>query len=195
MTVMLGASEPDEAAVVPSLILLVRTKAPDALKAVLDIVKQGKISIAGKPLKFLEPQDYNGVTVHPVQLRLNFLLAVAGGYAIVDDYFVLSTTLTGLKSVIDTRTGKTPALRNITFSTGTNGVQVFIQPELLVPELKRFLPLVTVLASLTGQELDASLTRRITENLFPLESLGPITAEVDFGEQNVEAELRIVLEK
>ena len=195
MTVMLVAPEPDEATVVPSLVLLVPTKAPDALKAVLDIVKQGKISIAGKPLKFLEPQDYNGVAVHPLQLRLNFLLAVAGGYAIVDDYFVLSTTLTGLKSVIDTRTGKTPALRNITFSTGTNGVQVFIQPELLVPELKRFLPLVTVLASLTGQELDASLTRRITENLFPLESLGPISAEVNFGERNVDAEVRIVLEK
>ena len=195
MTVMLVAPEPDEATVVPSLVLLVRTKAPDALKAVLDIVKQGKISIAGKPLKFLEPQDYNGVAVHPLQLRLNFLLAVAGGYAIVDDYFVLSTTLTGLKSVIDTRTGKTPALKNITFSTGTNGVQVFIQPELLVPELKRFLPLVTVLASLTGQELDASLTRHITENLFPLESLGPISAEVNFGEQNVDAEVRIVLEK
>ncbi|MYK20831.1 hypothetical protein F4054_01065 [Candidatus Poribacteria bacterium] len=195
MTVMLVAPEPDEATVVPSLVLLVPTKAPDALKAVLDIVKQGKISIAGKPLKFLEPQDYNGVAVHPLQLRLNFLLAVAGGYAIVDDYFVLSTTLTGLKSVIDTRTGKTPALRDITFSTDTNGVQVFIQPELLVPELKRFLPLVTVLASLTGQELDASLTRRIAENLFPLESLGPISAEVNFGERNVDAEVRIVLEK
>ena len=192
MTVMLVAPEPDEVAVVPSLVLLARTKAPDALKAVLDIVKQGKISVAGKPLKFLEPQDYNGVAVQPVQFRLNFLLAVAGGYAIVDGYFVLSTTLTGLKAVIDTRTGKTPALRHITFSTDTKGVQVFIQPELFVPALKRFLPLVRVLA---GQALDASLTRRITENLFPLESLGPITAEVDFGEQNVDAEVRIVLEK
>ncbi|MYG09093.1 hypothetical protein F4167_21265 [Candidatus Poribacteria bacterium] len=86
-------------------------------------------------------------------------------------------------------------MRDITFSTDTNGVQVFIQPELLVPELKRFLPLVTVLASLTGQELDASLTRRIAENLFPLESLGPISAEVNFGERNVDAEVRIVLEK
>ena len=195
MTVMLVAPEPDEVAVVPSLVLLVHTKAPDALKAVLDIVKQGKISVAGKPLEFLELQDYNGVTVHPVQLRLNFLLAVAGGYAIVNDYFVLSTTLAGLKSVIDTSTRKTPALNDITFTTDTKGVQVFIQPELFVPELKRFLPLVTVLASLTGQELDASLTRRITENLFPLESLGPISAEVNFAEQRVDAEVRIVLEK
>ena len=195
LTVMLVAPEADEVVVVPSLVLLAHAKAPDTLKAVLDIVKQGKISIAGKPLKFLEPQDYNGVTVQPVQLRLNFLLAVAGGYAIVDDYFVLSTTQTGLKSVIDTIIGKTSALSDITFSTDTNGVQVFIQPNLLVPELKRFLPLATVLASLIGQELDATMTRRITENLFPLESLGPISAEVNFGEQRVDAEVRIVLEK
>ena len=195
LTVLLVAPEPDEVMVVPSLVLLAHAKAPEALKAVLDIVKQGKISVAGKPLKFLEPQDYNGVAVQPVQLRLNFLLAVAGGYAIVDDYFVLSTTLAGLKSVIDTSTGKTPALSDVTFTTDTNGVQVFIQPELLVPELKRFLPLATVLASLTGQELDATMTQRITENLFPLESLGPISAKVNFGEQRVDAKVRIVLEK
>ena len=97
--------------------------------------------------------------------------------------------------MIDTSTGKTPALSDVTFTTDTNGVQVFIQPELLVPELKRFLPLATVLASLTGQELDATMTQRITENLFPLESLGPISAEVNFGEQRVDAEVRIVLEK
>lgn len=195
LTLMLIAPEPDEVTVVPSLVLIAHTQAPEALKGVLDIVKQGKISVAGKPLKFLEPQDYSGVTIQPVQLRLNFLLAVAGGYAIVDDYFVLGTTTAGLKAVIDAVIGKTPTLRDVTFSTDANGAQVFIQPELLVPELKRFLPLVTVLASLTGQEWDATLTQRITENLSPLESLGPITAEVDFGEQHVDTEVRIVLEK
>lgn len=195
LTIMLIAPEPDEVTVVPSLVLMAHTKAPEALKGVLDIVKQGKISVAGKPLKFLEPQDYNGITVQPVQLRLNFLLAVAGGYAIVDDYFVLGTTTAGLKAVIDATRGNTPTLSDIAFSTDTNGAQVFIQPERLVPELKRFLPLVTVLASLTGQELDATLTQRFTENLSPLESLGPITAEIDFSEQHVDTEVRIVLEK
>ena len=38
-------------------------------------------------------------------------------------------------------------------------------------------------------------TQRIAENLFPLESLGPITAEMDFSESGVDAEIRIVLEK
>ena len=195
LSVMLIAPEVDEGTVVPSVVFVAHTKAPEALKGVLDIVKQGKISVAGKPLKFLEPQDYNGVTIQPVQLRLNFLLAVAGGYAIVHDYFVLSTTTAGLKAVIDTAIGKTSALSNVAFSTDKNGTQVFIQPELFVPELKRFLPLATVIASFTGLELDAKLTQRITENLSPLESLGPITTEIDFGEQRIDAEVRIVLEK
>ena len=195
VTVLLVAPEPDEVGVVPSLVVLTHAKMPEALKSVLDIVKQEKISIAGKPLNFLAPQDYNGVTVQPVQLRLNFLLAATGGYAIVNDYFVFSTTVSGLKSIIDAATGKTPTLSDTAFSTEANGAELFLQPELLVPELKRFLPLATLLFSLSGQELDATLTRRITENLFPLESLGPISAEMNFSEHRVDAEVRIVLEK
>ena len=195
LTVLCVAPESNEASGLPSLVLLTHAKAPDALKAILEIVKQGNISIAGKPLEFLEIQDYNGVAIQPVQLRLNFLLTVTGGYAVVDDYFVFSTTLMGLKSVIDTTTGNAPVLTDISFSADTNHVQAFIQPELFVPELKRLLPLATVLLSLLGQQVDATVTQRIAENLFPLESLGPITAEMDFSESGVDAEIRIVLEK
>ena len=195
LTVLLVAPEPDEVSVVPSLVLLAHAKAPDALKAVLDVVKQGKISIAGKPLEFLKPQDYRDIPIQPIQLRLNFLMAVTGGYAIVNDYFVLSTTLAGLKSVIDTATGNAPTLTDIPFSADASNVQAFIQPDLFVPELKRFLPVATALLSLSGQKLDATLNRRITENLFPLESLGPISAEMDFTENGIDTEIRIVLEK
>ena len=195
LTVLLVAPDPGEVSVVPSLVLLAHAKAPDVLNSVLGIVKEGKPLIAGKPLEFLESQDYKGITLQPVQLRLNFLLAVTGGYAIVDDYFVFGTTLTGLKSVIDTTTGNAPVLSDITFSADANGVQVFVQPNLFVPELKRFLPIITVLVSLSGQKLDPTVTQGITENLFPLESLGPIFAEVDFAEHGMDTEVRIVLEK
>ena len=195
LTVLLIAPEPDEVSAMPSLVLLAHAKAPEPLKAVLEIVKQGKISLAGKPLEFLEPQNYKDVTVQPVQLRLNFLLAVTGGYAIAGDYFVLSTTLAGLKSVIDTTTGNAPVLTDVPFSGDTNNLQAFIQPNLFVPELKRILPIATVILSLSGQKLDATLTRRITENLFPLESLGPISAEMNFNQDGVDTEIRIVLEK
>ena len=195
LTVLLVAPDPGEVLVVPSLVLLAHAKAPDVLNSVLGIVKEGKPLIAGKPLEFLESQDYKGITLQPVQLRLNFLLAVTGGYAIVDDYFVFGTTLAGLKSVIDTTIGNAPVLSDITFSADANGVQVFVQPNLFVPELKRFLPIITVFVSLSGQKLDPTVTQGITENLFPLESLGPIFAEVDFAEHGMNTEVRIVLEK
>ena len=194
-TFLLVAPDPGEVSVVPSLVLLAHAKAPDVLNTVLGIVKEGQPRIAGKPLEFLEPQEYNGITLHPVQLRLNFLLAVRGGYAIVNDYFILSTTLPGLKSLIDTTTGNAPISQDVAFSAEPRGVQAFIHPELFVPELKRFLPIVTALVSLSGQRVDPTVTQRITENLFPLESLGPISAEVDFGEDGMAAEVRIGLEQ
>ena len=195
LTVLLVAPDPGEVSVVPSLVLLAHAKAPDALNAVLGIVKEGKPTIAGKPLEFLESKEYKGITLQPVQLRLNFLLAVTGGYAIVNDYLVLGTTLAGLKSVIDTTTGDAPVLEDIAFSADTYGVQAFIQPDLFVPELKRFLPIITVLVSLSGQKMDTTVKRRLTENLFPLESLGPISAEMSVGEHGMDTEVRIVLEK
>lgn len=195
LTVLLVAPDPGEVSVIPSLVLLVPAKAPDALNAVLGIVKEGKPTIAGKPLEFLEPKDYEGITLQLVQLRLNFLLAITGGYAIVDDYFVLGTTLAGVKSVIDTTTGNAPVLEDIAFSADANGAQAFIQPELFVPELERFLPIITVLLSLSGQKLDPTVTQHITENLFPLESLGPISAEMSVGAHSMDTEIRIVLEK
>ena len=56
----------------------------------------------------------------------------------------------------------------------------------------RFLPLATVLLSLSGQKLDATLTQRITENLFPWNS---VRAEMNFSGVSMDAEVRIVLEK
>ena len=82
-----------------------------------------------------------------------------------------------------------------TFNADTNGIQAFIQPDLLVPELKRFLPVATTLASLSGQKLDTTVTQHITENLFPLESLGPISTEVNFDAHGVDTAVRIVLEE
>ncbi|MDE0010012.1 MAG: hypothetical protein OXU36_02635 [Candidatus Poribacteria bacterium] len=195
LTLLLVAPEPDEVSVMPSLVLIAHAKAPDPLKTVLEVIKQGKISFGGKPLEFLKPQNYKNVTVQPVQFRLNFLLAVTGGYAIVNDYFVFSTTLAGLKPVIDTTTGNAPVLADVPFSADTSGLQTFMQPHLFVPELKRILPIANVPLSLSGQQLDATLTQRITENLFPLESLGPISAEMDFSGDGVNTEIRIVLEE
>ena len=193
MTLALVTDSEGEVSKFPSLVL----HAPIQDKAVftdnIESLKDTKISVAGIPLKFLEQQDYKGVTVQPVRLQLNFLLSFTGAYAVVNNDFFFSTTLGGLKSMIDTNSGDAPASSDVAFSD--NSIQTFIQPNLLVPEIKRFLPIATLLVSLSGQKLDAILMQRIKDNLFPLESLGPITADVYVSEKGVDAEVRIVLEK
>jgi hypothetical protein len=185
--------EKEEVSKFPSLILHAPIQDQAAFSTDIERLKNTKISVSGKPIEFLETQEYKGITVQPVQLRLNFLLAFIGEYAIVDNHFFFSSTLTGLKSVLDANSSDEPTLNDVTFSD--NGIQTFIQPNLLVPEIKRLIPIATLLASLSGQKLDAVLMQHIKNNLFPLESLGPITADFNFGEDGMDAEVRIVLEK
>ena len=193
MTVALITHSEGEVSKFPSLVLHTPIQDRVAFVEKIEKLKNVKITIAGTPLEFLETQEYKGIKVQPVQLRLNFLLAFIGGYAIVDNHFFFSTTLAGLKSVLDTNSGDALTLNDPTFSD--NGIQTYIQPNLLVPEIRRFIPIATLLTSLSGQKLDAVLMQHIKNNLFPLESLGPITADVNFGEGGVDAEVRIVLEK
>lgn len=183
LTVGFIAPKPEEVSVVPSIVLLMKGS---ELETDLERLKAREISIAGKPLAFLAPQDYRGSVIQPFQLRFNFLLALTGGYAIVNDTLVFSTTLPGLKSVIDTVSGNAPALE-------LGEVQMFIEPSLFVPEVKRFLPLVTLLTS--GQLVDAGLIEQVNENLFPLASLGPVSVKIVEQAEATEAEIRVVLEK
>ena len=183
LTVGFIAPKPEEVSVVPSIVLLMKGS---ELETDLERLKAREISIAGKPLAFLAPQDYRGSVIQPFQLRFNFLLALTGGYAIVNDTLVFSTTLPGLKSVIDTVSGNAPALE-------FGEVQMFIEPSLFVPEVKRFLPLVTLLTS--GQLVDAGLIEQVNENLFPLASLGPVSVKIVERAEATAAEIRVVLEK
>jgi len=193
MTFALITHSEGEVSKFPSLILHAPLQNKSVFTEDIEKLKNRKITIAGTPLEFLETQEYKGITVQPVQLRLNFLMSFIGGYAIVDNHFFFSTTLTGLKSLLDTNSGDAPALSDATFSD--NGIQTYIQPNLLVPEIRRFIPIATLLASLSGQKLDAVLMQHINNNLFPLESLGPITADVHHSQDGMDVEVRIVLEK
>ena len=193
MTLALVSHSEGEVSKFPSLILRVPIKGRDTFVTNLDMLKNTKIAVSGLPLEFLETQEYKGITVQPIRIRLNFLLALTGAYAMVGDDFVFSTTLTGIKSVLDTFSGDTPELSNVKFSN--DSIQTIIQPNYLVPEITRFIPIATMIASLSGYKLDAVLMSQLKDNLFPLESLGPITADVHVGEAGVFSDVRIVLEK
>ena len=193
MTLALVSHSEGDVSKFPSLILQVPVKATDSFATEIEKLKNMKIAVSGLPLEFLETQDYKGITVQPVRVRLNFLLALTGAYAVVGDDFIFSTTLSGIKSVLDTYSGETPELSDVEFST--DSLQVYIQPNLLVPEITRFIPIATMVASLSGYKLDAVLMRRLKDNLFPLASLGPITADVHVGDDGVFSDVRIVLEE
>ncbi len=193
MTVSVVTHQDGEVSKFPSLVLHTPIQDSIALNSELENIKNTKIAISGIPLEFLEVQDYKGIPVHPVRLRFNFLLSLTGGYAVVDNEFFFCTTIAGLKSVLSAKLGDTPALKDIAFSK--NGIQTFIQPNLLVPEIVRLIPIATILASLSEIKLDARLMQNIKDNLFPLESLGPITADIHYVENIVDAEVRIVVEK
>lgn len=193
MTLALVSHSEGEVPKFPSLILQVPVKETGTFATDLDMLKTMNITVSGLPLEFLETQEYKGIAVQPVRVRLNFLLALTGAYATVGDDFIFSTTLTGIKSVLDTFSGDTAELSAVKFSN--DSLQTYIQPNLLVPEITRFIPIATMIASLSGYKLDAVLMRRLKDNLFPLASLGPITADVHVGEQGVFSDVRIVLEK
>ena len=67
-----------------------------------------------------------------------------------------------------------------------------IQPSLLIPELKRLLPIVGLMFS---QQIDTKLIQRIMANMSPLEGLGLITASINFNDDFVDAEIQIILEE
>ena len=182
---------------IPPALLILTIRDDSNFRAEFAELRNAKVSIFGKPLQILKPQDYHGTEIYPVQLRFGFLFSVTGGCAIVDNYWIISSTLDGLKTAIDTSEGRIAALPETGFSTSTHqsaDSQIFIQPNRFFPQLKRLTSILGLIASTSSQGDGSALMTRITNNLFPLEALGAINAEIDFDSGAVDAQIRIVLE-
>ena len=191
-------------ALVPSVLLICPIRDRTNLEAALTKLKRTKISLNGKPLRFPSPIQHQGVELQPIQLQFGLIFGLKGGYALLNNYWVIGTTLGGVKSAINAFTGqggtladtKTPDLPD------KIGIQsnlkrpshshIWIQPNLLIPELKRLLPITGLVFP---RQIDAKLVRRITDNLSPLEGLGLITAGITFNDDFVDAEIQIILEE
>ena len=182
-------------AFVPSVLLICPIQDRANLEAALTKLKRNKISINGKPLRFSAPIKYQGIELQPIQLQFGLIFGLKGGYALLNDYWVIGTTLGGVKSAIDAFTGKKVALAHTKMSAPLNRPShshIQIQPSLLIPELKRLPP---VAALLLSQLIDPKQIRRITDNISPLEALGLITASINFNDDFVDAEIQIILEE
>ncbi len=181
-------------ALVPSVLLICPIQNRVNLEEALTKLKRTKISINGKPIRFPPPVKHRDIELQPVQLQLGLIFALKGGYALLDDYWVVGTTLGGVKSAINASTGQEVALADTKmpdYLQRPSHSHIRIQPSLLVPELKRLLPIASLMFP---QQIEAKLIRRITDNLSPLEALGLVTAGINFNDDFVETEVQITLE-
>ena len=182
-------------ALVPSILLICPIQDKPSLETALTQLKRTKIAVNGKRLRFPSPIKYQGIALQPIQLRVGPIFALKGGYALIDNYWVIGTTLGGVESAINAFTGQGGTLASIKMPDLLNHPShnhIRIQPRLLIPELKRLLPIAGLIFS---QNVDAKLIRRITDNMFPLEALGLITAGINFNDDSVDAEIRIALDE
>lgn len=179
----------------PSFVIHIPIKRKTGFIDAINEQRKNGISVAGKSVEFLQQQTYDGISIQPIRLRLNLLLSLTGAYVVVDNDFYFSTTISGLESVLDTRLINGSSLSDVVFSKDKDVVQTYIQPDVLIHEIKRYLPTISLLVSLSGMKMDSKMTDHIRENLFPLESLGPIAIDVRNSEKGVDTEIRIKLEK
>ena len=195
MTIELISIRKEQFFRLPSIVIHIPIKHKTGFINAINEQRKNGISVAGKPVDFLKQQSYSGISIQPIRLRLNLLMALTGAYTVVDNDFYFSTTTSGLESVLDTRSVNADALSDVVFSKDKDVVQTYIQPDVLIPEIKKYLPTLSLLVSLTGQKMDSKMTDHITQNLFPLESLGLIAINVRSTEKGVDTEIRIKLEK
>ena len=182
-------------ALVPPMLLICPIQDRANLEAALTELKRTKITRKGKPLRFPTPIKHQGIELQPIQLQFGLIFGLKGGYALLDDYWVIGTTPGGVESAINAFTGQAVALAHTKMPDLLNRPShshIQIQPSLLIPELKRLPP---VAALLLSQLIDPKLIRRIADNIFPLETLGLITAGINFNDDVVDAEIQIILER
>ncbi len=180
----------------PSFIAAIPVTNRAGFEAELMKLQRHRIVVNGKQLRFSEPRSYRDVVFQPVQLPLGLLFSVKGAYALIDDYWIISTTVSGLKSVIDTFTGKGAALTQIRFPEAVNqprDCHLLIQPNLLFSELRRIRPIISLMAPMMGNRFDFLLMQQVIVNLSPLETLGPISAGIDFDSEGMNVEVQVVV--
>ena len=180
----------------PSIVVAIPLTNRTGLEADLEKLRDHEVVINGKQLQFSEPRGYRDVVFQQVQLPLGLLFSVKGAYALVDDYWIISTTVPGLKSVIDTSTGEGTALAQIQFPEAVNhprDCHLLIQPNLLFSELSRLRPIISLMGPMMGNRFDFRLMQQVIANLSPIETLGPISAEIDFDSEGMNVEVQVVV--
>jgi hypothetical protein len=191
--IMLGSSD-KEVRLIPAMAFLIPLKdVPAVEKHLLEL--RNSIRISGKKLKFPGHKFYHGVDINVAELSLGFIFSVKGGYAIIDEYLVVGTTIPIIQQIIDTASGQQNPLNLMDYqlylkpeSTG----YLFIQPSRLVPELEKIASFYALIARISQDQQTSQIASQISKNLYPLSSLGGISANFSFHERQATAEVMIL---
>jgi len=193
--IMLGSSG-EEVRLIPAMAFLIPiTDAPAVEKRLLEL--RNSIRISGKKLKFTGRKVYNGVNINLAELPLGFMFSVKGGYAIIDGYLVVGTTISILQKIIDTASDQQKPLNPMDYQLYYNPEStgyLFIHPPTLVPELQRIASFYALIASISKDRQASQIASQISKNLYPLSALGGISANFDLHENQGTAEITILSE-
>jgi len=193
--IMLGSSG-EEVRLIPAMALLIPiTSAPAVEKHLLEL--RNSIRISGKNLKFTGSKVYNGMNINLVELPLGFMFSVKGGYAIIDGYLVVGTTISILQKIINTASGQQRPLNPMDYQLYYNPEStgyLFIHPPTLVPELQRIASFYALITSISKDRQASQIAAQISKNLYPLSALGGISANFDLHENQGTAEITILSE-
>ena len=179
---------------VPSIIAVIPITNRSGLEADLTRMQAQRIVVNGKQLQFSKAQTYRGVNLQPVELPLGFIFSLKGAYALINDYWILSTTIPGLKFVIDSSIEQSTTLAQIEFPEPVNrprDCHLLVQPDILISELRGLMPILGLIAPLAGSSLDLRLIRQIVANGSPLETLGAVSVGVDFESGGMSVEVQV----
>ena len=197
ITVALIDAAPVSAIRVPSIIAVIPITNRSGLEADLTRMQAQRIIINGKLLQFSEVQTYRGVTFQPVQVPLGFFFSIKGAYALINDFWIICTTVPGLTFVIDSSTEQSTTLAQNEFPEPINQPRdshLLVQPDLLISELRGLMPVLGLIAPILGSTLDLRLMRQIVANSSPLESLGPVSVGVNFDDGGMNVDVQVTVQ-
>jgi hypothetical protein len=193
--IMLGSSD-EEVRLIPAMALFIPITGASAVEERL-LKLRPTIRIGGKKLNFKEPKVYHGVKINVVELPLGFMFAVKGGYAIIDGYLIVGTTIPVIQKLIDTASGQQkpldPRNHQLHLNSQNTGC-LFIHPPSLVPELQQIASFYALMARISQDQQASQIGSHISKNLYPLSALRGISVNFDVHENQGTAEIMIVSE-
>ncbi len=148
----------------------------------------GNVSLMNKPIKVSSSLIYSDTPIFRLSWSPALLLRFRGGYAVTDDYAILSNDMGLMKRTIDTIHGTSQPLNRLTDLRAEDGA-LWIDPGRFIPLLKQLIRLTSLTATLTGKPLP--WLTQLTGSTDPLELLHEIRASMKLERETLTIRIEV----